>query len=170
MENKWGIDRLPKLVDQNMAKAFYSQMMKLNEAMKNKGPADVEHEAGRMINAWMALDAHATASGKAKTDAVVWEAPIRQTPPGDDPTDAMGVIGICQTNHEARKLRQCDRYVMVVTVEQVAHMMENMPQLIEVAKRFPAAEIIDIRKSTRGDTCLEEPLDDDLPSNMLEAG
>ena len=63
MERKWGIDRLPKLVAVDLAEKFYRQKAKLDDVILGGSPADQEYEAGRMVNAWMALDAVAVAAG-----------------------------------------------------------------------------------------------------------
>ena len=63
MERKWGIDRLPKLVAVDLAEKFYRQKAKLDDVILGGSPADQEYEAGRMVNAWVALDAAAVAAG-----------------------------------------------------------------------------------------------------------
>jgi len=68
METKWGVSRLPKLVSVDLAERFYRQADKLNDAIAEEctggSVANVEYEAGRMVNAWMALDAAAEAAGR----------------------------------------------------------------------------------------------------------
>jgi hypothetical protein len=66
MERKWGVDRLPRLVPNDLAERFWRQKGKLdNEILEEAtaGFANVEREAGRMLNAWMALDRAAEAAG-----------------------------------------------------------------------------------------------------------
>jgi hypothetical protein len=66
MERKWGVDRLPRLVPNDLALKFWRQVGKLNVEIVEEataGIANVEQEAGRMVNAWMALDAAAEAAG-----------------------------------------------------------------------------------------------------------
>ena len=62
-ERRWGIDRLPKLVPVDLAELFHRQRAKLNKAITSGSPADQEYEAGRMVNAWVALGAAAEAAG-----------------------------------------------------------------------------------------------------------
>ncbi len=63
MERKWGVGRLPRLVSVDVAERFWSQLRKLNAAITDGSPADQEVEAGRMVNAWVALDGLAEAAG-----------------------------------------------------------------------------------------------------------
>lgn len=67
MERRWGVDRLPRLVPVDLAERYWRQKGKLDQAITEEATggsvANVEHEAGRMRNAWMALDAAAVAAG-----------------------------------------------------------------------------------------------------------
>lgn len=67
MERKWGVGRLTRLVPIDLAERFERQLAKLNAAITEEATggsvASVEHEAGRMVNAWRALNAAAEAAG-----------------------------------------------------------------------------------------------------------
>ncbi len=67
MERKWGVGRLPKLVSVDLAEKFERQKGKLDAAITEEATggsmANTEYEAGRMVNAWVALDAAAEAAG-----------------------------------------------------------------------------------------------------------
>jgi hypothetical protein len=72
MERKWGVGRLPRLVSVDLAAKFCRQVEKLNAEILEEataGIADVDREAGRMVNAWMALDAAAEAAGADQASA-----------------------------------------------------------------------------------------------------
>jgi hypothetical protein len=66
LERKWGVDRLPRLVPNDLAERFWRQKEKLDAEILEEataGFANVEREAGRMSNAWRALDRAAEAAG-----------------------------------------------------------------------------------------------------------
>ena len=64
MEVKWGVGRLPYLVDQPWTEKFLSQRRKFHSAVHEGSPADVEIEGQRMINAWTYLDGLASSAGR----------------------------------------------------------------------------------------------------------
>lgn len=51
MERKWGIDRLPKLVDPALAARFEAQREKLNEALRSERPDAIATQAAAMERA-----------------------------------------------------------------------------------------------------------------------
>ncbi|MFM2004824.1 MAG: hypothetical protein RLZZ09_479 [Pseudomonadota bacterium] len=66
LERKWGVDRLPRLVPNDLAEKFWRQKAKLDAQILEEataGFANVEREAGRMVNAWRALDKAAEVAG-----------------------------------------------------------------------------------------------------------
>lgn len=150
MERKWGVDRLPRLVSQQMAEAFHRQAQKFNDAIWNQTPADVVEQAQRMINAWTALDQDAVAAGKPVLAPTTWETPVTID-------DKVGVLAVVPTQAEALAVQREGRHLHVVTLEAVAKLIEAQPTLCQVFKTFEDAAVIDVRKK-----CNERPLDDSI--------
>ena len=65
MERRWGIDRLPLLVDPELRLRFDRQREKLNQAVAADNPDIIKIQAEGMARAWQALDNAATAAGVA---------------------------------------------------------------------------------------------------------
>jgi hypothetical protein len=63
MENRWGVDRLPGLVDPDTAAKFGRAKARLDAAIDSRDPNAVAKRAGVMIRAWRSLDAEATEAG-----------------------------------------------------------------------------------------------------------
>lgn len=160
MEAKWGVDRLPRLVSQEMAEAFHRQAEMFNTAIWQGTPADVVSQADRMINAWTALDAAASASEARTVAKERWE--VSCTIDG-----VSGVLAVCKTREDALAVQRDGRHLHVVTLEAVARLIEQQPTLCKVFATFEDAAVIDIRKK-----CNERPLDDDTQEviNLLASG
>lgn len=79
MERKWGIDRLPKLVDAPLAVRFRSQAERLDEAIRIGVLAAISAQAEAMLRAWNALDAAALAGGWKPLAPTIWEAALPET-------------------------------------------------------------------------------------------
>lgn len=150
MEGKWGVDRLPRLVSQEMAEAFHRQAEMFNTAIWQGTPADVVSQADRMINAWTALDAQAVADGKPVMAPTVWETPVTID-------DKAGVLAVVPTQAEALAVQRDGRHLHVVTLEAVARLIEQQPTLCKVFATFEDAAVIDVRKK-----CKDKPLDDSI--------
>lgn len=79
MERKWGIDRLPKLVDAPLAVRFRSQAERLDEAIRSDVSAAVSAQAEAMLRAWNALDAAAITAGWKPLAPTIWETVLPET-------------------------------------------------------------------------------------------
>jgi type III secretion system FlhB-like substrate exporter len=79
MERKWGIDRLPKLVDAPLAVRFRSQAERLDEAIRSDASAAVSAQAEAMLRAWNALDAAAITGGWKPLAPTIWETVLPET-------------------------------------------------------------------------------------------
>jgi len=138
MERKWGIDRLPKLVDAPLAVRFRSQAERLDAALRADVPAVVGVQAEAMLRAWGTLDAAALAAGWKPLAPSIWETVLPET--GE-------VIAIVRDADEALALR-ADRKGMVWTLAEVAVALEAFGEGVRAAKRvFPAAEVTAVRPS-----------------------
>ena len=79
MERKWGIDRLPKLVDAPLAVRFRSQAERLDAAIYLNVSAAVSTQAEAMLRAWNALDAAAITAGWKPLAPTIWETVLPET-------------------------------------------------------------------------------------------
>lgn len=73
MERKWGINRLPKLVDAQLAVRFRSQAERLDVAIRLNISAAISVQAEAMLRAWNTLDAAATKGGWKPLAPAIWE-------------------------------------------------------------------------------------------------
>src|SRR5690606_27231214 len=110
MERKWGIDRLPKLVDPALAARFAAQAEKLNAALRSERPDAMAAQAAAMERAWKALDAAAIAAGHEPLAPMVWETVIPST--GE-------IVAIVRTSEEASTIAR-ERNGSVYTLAEVA--------------------------------------------------
>lgn len=72
MEDKWGCNRLPKLVSAETAAKFGSAKAKLDQAISENDAEAVTKRASVMQRGWEALDKEATAKGERPVSAVAW--------------------------------------------------------------------------------------------------
>lgn len=72
MERKWGIGRLERLVEPDLAAKFVSAREKLNKAIMTNDVAQVVKRAEIMRRGWVALDAAAEAAGAHELPEGVW--------------------------------------------------------------------------------------------------
>ncbi len=136
MERKWGVGRLPKLVDPELAVKFHAQADKLNAAISvNLAEAIVAH-AGAMERAWKTLDKAALAAGARPMAPVIWQAVIPST--GE-------VVAIVRTGDEAAAVA-AERWGTVWTLAEVALALDAFgDDVCAVKARFPSAAVTAIR-------------------------
>lgn len=136
MERKWGIDRLPKLVDAPLAVRFRSQAERLDEAIRIGVPAAVSAQAEAMLRAWHALDAAALAGGWKPLVPTIWEAVLPET--GE-------VVAIVRDADEAFALAK-ERKGAVWTLAEVGIAIEAFGDMVRATKEaFPGAEVTAVR-------------------------
>jgi hypothetical protein len=140
-EAKWGIDRLPLLVDAELRAKFERQRVRFREALEAAWSADpvtrdhlerVASASGAMERAWQALDRAAEEAGHRPVIANVWEVAL-----------ADGTIAaFVQSNAEAGKVVAEGRYLRVFTLAEVGNVLDALPELVNRAKEtFPGATI-----------------------------
>ena len=155
MEAKWGCDRLRLLVGPELREKFDRQRYLFNQAVWHGELEDVRRESGRMVNAWVALDATATAAGKLPLAPTVWEIPLADGSVAaivPDDTQAHAVVG------EGRK-------VSVFTLEEIGRLLSNYPDIAKAKLAFPGATITAVRRS--GDDPLDAIHDTKLPIDEI---
>lgn len=136
MERKWGIDRLPKLIDAPLAVRFRSQAERLDEAIRSDVSAAVSAQAEAMLRAWNALDAAALAAGWKPLAPTVWETVLPET--GE-------IIAIVRDSDEAFALAK-ERKGAVWTLAEVAIAIEAFGDTVGATKEaFPGAEVTAVR-------------------------
>lgn len=135
MERKWGAGRLRLLVELELRVKFDSQRMKLDTAIRSGELEDVIRESGRMVNAWRALDAAATAAGAPLLSPLVWEIAL---PDGR-------VAALVRSNEDARAVIADGRHVEVYTMGEIAHLIDGFPAVVKAKQTFPGAEVVRVR-------------------------
>ena len=136
MERRWGVGRLPKLVDAAVAVRFAAQRDRLDDAIRADRPELISVQAEAMIRAWNALDAEATKAGAPPLAPTVWEAVL--------PTSGE-VVAIVRDSVEALAVAK-ERKGAVWTLAEVAVAIEAFGEQVRTAKAtFPGAEVTAVR-------------------------
>lgn len=136
MERKWGIDRLPRLVDPALAVRFRAQTERLDEALASGRADAIKAQAEAMARAWSALDQAATAAGAQPLSPAVWETVIPST--GE-------IVAIVRTADEAAAIAK-DRAGAVWTLDEVARAIDALgAKAREVKHAFPGATVTAVR-------------------------
>ncbi len=139
MERKWGIDRLPKLVDPALAARFEAQRKKLDEALRSQRPDAIATQAAAMERAWKALDAAALADGRAPLAPEIWETVIPST--GE-------IVAIVRTAEEASAVAR-ERNGAVYTLAEVAVAIDAFGDQVRAVKAaFPGASVTAVRPAS----------------------
>lgn len=157
MEAKWGADRLRLLVPAELREKFDRQRYLMNQAIWHGELEDVRREAGRMVNAWLALDRVATEAGKQPLPPAVWEVAL-----GDG-----SVAAIVPDHARAAMVNAEGRQVAVYTLDEIARLLTNYPEVAKAKLVFPGATVTEVRR-TVSDPLSEvwdskETLDDPVP-------
>jgi hypothetical protein len=152
MEAKWGCDRLRLLVGPELREKFDRQRYLLNQAIWHGELEAVRRESNRMVAAWLALDRAAVSNGKAPISPLVWEVPLEDG----------SVAAIVRDYADAHAVVAEGRKVSVFTLEEIARLLSNYPDIAKAKLVFPGAEITAIRHRS-----VDDPLkgihDTDLP-------
>jgi hypothetical protein len=139
MERKWGIDRLPRLVDAALAARFDAQSEKLNAALRSERPDAMAMQAAAMERAWKALDAAAIATGHEPLAPIIWETVIPST--GE-------IVAIVRTAEEASAVAR-ERNGSVYTLAEVAVAIDAFGDQVRAVKaQFPGASVTAVRPSS----------------------
>lgn len=149
MERKWGVDRLRRLVSDDLRERFDRQARKWNEALFNYNLPEIEKHGTAMRKGWQMLDRVAEQSGAKALDPHVWEA---VSPSGK-------VIALVPDEAHARAAAETSngRWVEVWTIQEIARLIEQEPWSVvgKVKEAFPGAIVTDFRQ--------KELFDDEIP-------
>jgi len=139
-ETKWGMDRLPMLVTDDLRAKFNRQADLWSQAITEAHEARhltrdqlqaVVARSAAMKRAWTALDIAAEEAGHRPVAPWVWEARLK------DGT----VAAIVQTNAEASHVIAEGRHVAVYTLEEVANVIDSLGSLSIAKQIFPGAKV-----------------------------
>jgi hypothetical protein len=165
-ERRWGVDRLPRLVSVDLAERFYRQVEKLNDAISDEctggSMANVEYEAGRMANAWRALDEAAVAAGSLEASGRCMGARM---------ADGRSLV-ICE-DREAMgvwQMQNAGQAAAVWTMEEVVAVLEGFDLVNRTKHLFEGAVVEDVRASRKVNWARGDELPDDLRLSLLGAG
>lgn len=146
-ETRWGIDRLPLLVDENLRLKFWAQQDKLDQAILENDAEAVKKEAEIMARGWLALEGAARASGARETTGKGYEATI----------DDKRVLRVCESYEEASKAQRDNPDLIAISVQEIAglwKLWEGAAMVEKCKDAFPDAQIIKTSK---------QRLDDEIP-------
>ena len=138
----WGADRLRLLVSPELREKFDRQRYLFNQAIWHGELDEVRHEAGRMVNAWMALDRAAESAGASKLSCEVWEIALADG----------SVAAIVPTDSHAALVNAEGRQVAVYTLEEIGRLLSAHPHIVKTKEVFPGATVTAVRRS------VEDPL------------
>jgi hypothetical protein len=136
MERKWGIDRLPKLIEAQLAVRFRSQTERLDAAIRLNVSAAISVQAEAMLRAWGTLDAAAIKGGWKPLAPMIWETVLPET--GE-------IITIVRDADEAFVISK-DGKGTIWTLAEVAIAIEAFGDTVRATKQvFPGAEVTAVR-------------------------
>ena len=152
MDRKWGVGRLRLLVNGQMREKFDRQRYLMAQSRWEGTLEDVKRESQRMVTAYNALDAAATAAKAAPVDAQVWEVVV--------PSGMLkgSVLAIVKNDEAMAKVAAEGRNVIVVTLDEVARIIGYDHDTLMVKQTFPGAQI----------EAATAPVDPMRPSLMME--
>jgi hypothetical protein len=129
MEARWGVGRLDLLVDDETRVKFRRQLSRFNEAIEAHDFERIKAAGAAMRRAWVALDEIATRNGSQHLSPECWEIAM---PNGR-------VIALCRTNADAFAEVRSGRHVEVWTVEEIARVIVNFPEVAKAKEVWPGA-------------------------------
>ena len=154
---KWGIDRLPLLVEADLRDRFWAQMDVLNKAIDKGSGVEVEEAVASTIRGVEALERRAIELGAEPVSGEVWE---ETTPSG-------AVVGVCRDRAEIAKIRDSGRIDRVYAMSEIAAIVEAFEEgkagetTKKVKSLFEGATIESVKKKSREEIIAE--LNDEIP-------
>lgn len=157
IEAKWGIDRLPNVVDAEMRDRWWQQWDRLNAAIERGSGPEVEHAVEVTIRACGVLEARAIELGAKPLTGDRWDCEL---PDG-------GVMAIVRNREEIANVQREGVYDCVYCVEEIGKIMQQWRsdeagRAAERAKQvFEGAAVESVTERPR--TRTEVELDDEIP-------
>lgn len=128
MERRWGVDRLPGLVDPEMAARFGAAKAKLDAAIDENEPALVVKRVKVMMKGWLALSDAAEKAGAEEIEADVWEGL----------SDKGVKYAFCRSGAEAHKAAREKEGYRVLSVDEVVRLLEaQYDKVTKIKDVFP---------------------------------
>lgn len=134
MDDKWGVGRLPRLVDPLTAAKFARQVEKFGQACWGPELGDVAAHAPAMVRAYQALDAMAEAAGHRAIPSEQWEFETGE-----------GLVILVRHTDQITGAQTHGRACQVWSLEEVAKLVGLHPLLVSVKTHFPGAAIVRTR-------------------------
>ena len=156
-EVKWGIDRLPLLVEADLRDRFWAQMDVLNKAIDKGSGVEVEEAVASTIRGVEALERRAIELGAEPVSGEVWE---ETTPKG-------AVVAVCRDRAEIAKVRDSGRIDRVYAMSEIAAIVEAFEEgragetTKKVKSLFEGATIESVKKKSKEEIIAE--LNDEIP-------
>ena len=153
-EVKWGVDRLPLLVEPELRDRFWAQMEVLNKAIAKGSGIEVEEAVAATVRGVQALERRAIELGAEPVSGEVWE---ETTPQGS-------VIAVCRDGASIAKIRDEGRIDRVYSMAEIAAIVERWEEskagelTNSVKSLFPGATIEQVKPKPA-----EIELDDEIP-------
>mgnify|MGYP003109208130 FL=1 len=151
---KWGVDRLPLLVEAELRDRFWAQMDILNAAIAKGSGVEVEEAVAATVRGVQALERRAIERGAEPVSGEVWE---ETTPQG-------AVIAVCRDASEIAKIRDDGRVDRIYTMAEIAAIVERWEETKagqvtnKVKSLFDGATIESVKPKPA-----EIELDDEIP-------
>ena len=156
-EVKWGIDRLPLLVEADLRDRYWAQMDVLNKAIDKGSGVEVEEAVASTIRGVEALERRAIELGAEPVSGEVWE---ETTPSG-------AVVAVCRDRAEIAKIRDSGRIDRVYAMSEIAAIVEAFEEgkagetTKKVKSLFEGATIESVKKKSKEEIIAE--LNDEIP-------
>lgn len=153
-EVRWGVDRLPLLVEPELRDRFWAQMELLNAAIAKGSGIEVEEAVAATVRGVQALERRAIELGAEPVSGEVWE---ETTPQG-------AVIAVCRDGASIAKIRDEGRIDRVYSMAEIAAIVERWEEskagelMNSVKSLFPGAMIEEVKPKPA-----EIELDDEIP-------
>lgn len=150
---KWGVDRLPLLVEPELRDRFWAQMDLLNAAIAKGSGVEVQEAVAATVRGVEALERRAIERGAEPVSGEVWE---ETTPRG-------AVVAVCRDGSSIAKIRDEGRVDRVYTMSEVAAIVEAWEEskagetVNKVKSLFDGATIQSVRPKE------ELELNDEIP-------
>ena len=149
-EARWGIGRLPEIVEPELAQKFRLQQRLLFDAMYNGTLADQKSTIQAMTRGWEALDKRAKELGRDQVSEKWFEVE----------TDR-GLVAVCADIATAEKATRTGRYKLAVHAQALGALIDSEPKLMRFLAEVPHGRVTIRRKTTTGDPT--RPFHDQIP-------
>ena len=150
VEARWGVNRLPHIVDEELRERFFKQIDRLEAAAEGDSALDVEHQVEVTLRGFEALEKAARASGANELTGVAWSSRS---------SDGSKTVAIVNDVAEISGVRRTMPGAEVYSVNEVANILAawsgKNDGIAQIKKAFPGAYVENMNGGY--------PFDDDIP-------